>query len=397
MRIDPNKKVHKLKRDPYRLLTKIALYLAIFVAAGVGVFYLCSRAVESDYMTKRNQIERENAENEVEFNARLNELRNNANAFTDPITGDVVQQNLPSWEGTLDGKLWRVEDEGKNGLENTGTVTMSRSELWQGGLALINAWHAVPEEYTYDGLTSVGSASGYKIPVSDSSVQLLPAAYEALYALIEDCAAADLDSYIVREGYRSYETQSKYFEEKMAELSDKYSGDILISQTKKSVNYPGTSEYQSGFAFQMGLYSSDAAVAKTLGKFSEDKRGQYFIQNGWKEGIVLRFPTDGYPGEGWEDKSYKTGVSSKLLIFRYVGKAHAAVMRAMDYCLEEYVELLIDHPHLSVYEDGALRYEIYRIADTGDASFNLPVPNPASSFQASFDNMGGIVLAYSYN
>ena len=237
----------------------------------------------------------------------------------------------------------------------------------------------------------------YKIPVTDNTVQLFPAAYEGLLSLINRCTEAGYDSYIVRQGYRSNEEQTKLFEDAMQRLSSQYSGDILIEQTKKDVNYPGTSEYQSGFAFQMGLYNRDAAIANTLGKFSEDKRVQYFIENCWKDGIVFRFPVDGFPRSDWESKTYKTGISAKLLLFRYVGNAHAAVMRTMDYCLEEYLEFLISHPHITVYEDGALRYEIYRISGADGDSFTLPVPNPASSYQASLDNLGGVVLAYTYN
>lgn len=398
MRINPNKKVHKIKRDPYKVLAKLALILAVCVVAGVGIFYLCSKAVERDYVIKRDQIDQMNAENEVEFNTRLNEMRAGANnAFSDPISSDTADENLPSWEKTLDGKVWRVEDEGKTGLENVSTVTLSRSELLQGGLVLINPWHSVPSDYSYEGLLSVGSNSNYKIPVTDNTVQLFPAAYNGLLSLINRCTEAGYDSYIVRQGYRSNEEQTKLFEDAMQRLSSQYSGDILIEQTKKDVNYPGTSEYQSGFAFQMGLYNRDAAIANTLGKFSEDKRGQYFIENCWKDGIVFRFPVDGFPRSDWESKTYKTGISAKLLLFRYVGNAHAAVMRTMDYCLEEYLEFLIAHPHITVYEDGALRYEIYRISGAEGDSFTLPVPNPASGYQASLDNLGGVVLAYTYN
>ena len=237
----------------------------------------------------------------------------------------------------------------------------------------------------------------YKIPVTDNTVQLFPAAYEGLLSLINRCTEAGYDSYIVRQGYRSNEEQTKLFEDAMQRLSSQYSGDILIEQTKKDVNYPGTSEYQSGFAFQMGLYNRDAAIANTLGKFSEDKRGQYFIENCWKDGIVFRLPIDGFPRSDWESKTYKTGISAKLLLFRYVGNAHAAVMRTMDYCLEEYLEFLMAHPHITVYEDGALRYELYRISGAEGDSFTLPVPNPASGYQASLDNLGGVVLAYTYN
>ena len=85
-------------------------------------------------------------------------------------------------------------------------------------------------------------------------------------------------------------------------------------------------------------------------------------------------------------------------LYRYVGKAHSAAMRVLNLCLEEYIEFLIAHPHICVYEDGALKYEIVRFKIADDAqSVQLPVPNPASSYQASLDNMGGVVMAYTYS
>ena len=72
-------------------------------------------------------------------------------------------------------------------------------------------------------------------------------------------------------------------------------------------------------------------------------------------------------------------------------------MRVLDMCLEEYIEFLIAHPHICIYENDALAYEIVRIKGVGDQqSIALPVPNPASGYQASLDNMDGVVMAYSY-
>ena len=72
-------------------------------------------------------------------------------------------------------------------------------------------------------------------------------------------------------------------------------------------------------------------------------------------------------------------------------------MRVLDMCLEEYIEFLIDHPHICIYEDGALAYEVVRIKGADSASsMALPVPNPANDYQASLDNMDGVVMAYSY-
>lgn len=59
MRINSNKKIHKMKRDPYKTLLRAAGILAIVVVVGIGIFYLCSLAVTNDYVTKRNAIEKQ--------------------------------------------------------------------------------------------------------------------------------------------------------------------------------------------------------------------------------------------------------------------------------------------------------------------------------------------------
>lgn len=398
MRINANKKIHKLKRDPYKTLLRTAGILAIVVVVGIGIFYLCSVAVMNEFVSKRNELDKQNAEAEVEFNAKMNALRSNQNASIDPNTGEISTADLPYWEATLEDKAWRLEDQGNIGLENTSTISLERSALINGGLLLVNAWHSLPYDFSDADLVSVGTASGYKIQVQDSTVRLFPPAYNALSEIIAAAAEAGHEHYIVREAYRSNDQQTEYFNSRMEKESEKYSGDILIEQTKKYVNYPGTSDYQTGMSFRMDLYSRDDASVNKLKFQGDSEQGKWFTENCWKYGIIFRFPVADFPNSTWEDKSYKTGVSAEMNLYRYVGKAHSAAMRIMDYCLEEYVEFLISHPHICIYEDGKLRYEIVRInMNETDTSFALPVPNPASDYQASMDNMGGIVMAYTYN
>ncbi|NLO86371.1 MAG: M15 family metallopeptidase [Clostridiales bacterium] len=399
MRINSNKKIHKIKRDPYKTLLRTTGILAIVVVLGIGIFYLCSMAVTHDYTTQRDNLEKTNAEAEVEFNAKMNALKSNQNATIDPDTGEISEEDLPFWENTLEGKVWRIEDEGSAGLENTGTISLNRADLVTGGMMLVNAWHSLPSDFSDSAMISVGETSNYKVQVKDASVKLYPVAYNALLNIVTDAEAAGYKHYIVHAGYRTNAEQTELFEAKMQKLSEKYTGETLIEQTKKDVNYPGTSEYQTGLSFQMGLYDKENTGEVDSKKgFQESDQGIWFTDNCWKYGVVFRFPVADFPNSTWEDKSYKTAVSTKLNLYRYVGKAHSAAMRVMDYCLEEYVEFLMLHPHICIYEDGALKYEIVRIgmADSLD-SFSLPVPNPASDYQASIDNMGGIVMAYTYN
>jgi D-alanyl-D-alanine carboxypeptidase len=143
------------------------------------------------------------------------------------------------------------------------------------------------------------------------------------------------------------------------------------------------------------LYDSeDPAVAKQA--LQQTPQGIWITDNSWKYGIIFRFPSDDYPTPQWEDKSYKTGVSIHLDLYRYVGKPHAAAMTILGYCLEEYVEFLIEHPHITVYENDVLRYEIVRINVNDQAAYDLPITNISSEYLASIDNLGAVVVAYTY-
>ena len=397
MRINTNKKVHKMKRDPYKTLLRLAGILAAVVVVGIGVFYLCTLAVNSDYVSTRERIEAENAEAEVEFYTQLNELRSQNAAAKENESGIVDSADLPSWEKELAGSLWRVEDEGSIGLENTSTITLDRASLINGGLLLVNAWHSLPNDFSEEGLISVGQTSGFDIQVQDNSVQLFQPAYDGLKEALDAAKEDGLEYFIVMEGYRSVAEQEALFSEEMQDLSSRYSDERLIAETKKKVNYPGTSDYHTGMTVRMDVYQRGNSELNDQKFQAESAQGAWLTENCWKYGFVFRFPSKDFPNSKWEDKSYKTGVSSQLNMYRFVGKAHSAAMRVLDMCLEEYIEFLIAHPHICIYENGALAYEVVRINGAGNnSSFALPVPNPANSYQASLDNMDGVVMAYSY-
>lgn len=383
----------KRKADPYKIFVRITIAIAVIALISLAVFIVCNTMVDSEYRSVVERIHQQNVADEQAFNVELSAMRENATQVVD--TGEEVVVDLPTWEAALDGTTWRIKDEGSAGLDNTYTVTINNSTLCEGGLMLVNAWHSVPEYFSATNLVSVGSASGWKIPVADSTVQLFPDVMSALQAMYTDATAAGMANYIVREGFRTNERQTELFTAQMDKLSSKYSGTILTEETKKTVNEPGTSEYQTGLSFRMGLYNKeDPAVAKL--KFQETPQGQWFAENCWKYGIIFRFPSVDYPSPQWEDKSYKTGVSAHLDLYRFVGKPHAVAMKLLGFCLEEYVEFLKDHPHITIYENDVLRYEIVRINVNAQSAYDLPITSLSSGYLASIDNLGAVVMAYTY-
>lgn len=375
------------KRKKSALRTLVTCTIIFLVVAGVcfGASYAIDAYRQSALAERQAQVKA--------TNEKLREQNQIAQAeYQSALSkGENIAWPKPNPEG------WDIVDLSAYPLEYTYDTVVDRSALLTGGLLLVNPWHSLPADFSDAALLSLGNASNWKVAVTDANVKLFQPAVDAMIELITDATAAGLKDFIVREGYRSNERQSELFYGAMDKLSKRYSGDILMEMTKKEVNFPGTSEYQTGMSFTVALYNRDDPKVADQ-KFQESAQGKWMTENSWKYGLIFRFPAEDFPNTSWEDKSHKTGVSIRLNIYRYVGKAHAAVMRVLNNCcLEEYIEYLIQHPHIAVYEDGVLKYEIFRQADAGNYTFNLQVPSAASVHEFSLDNMGGVVSAFTYN
>ena len=372
----------------------VVLIITILVAAlAAGCFLVkplltdpIRKAATDDLAKKQQETEQKNQEIMAEYSAAITELKNQRN----------VKPANPAWpEPSSEG--WDVVDLTNYPLENQTASVANRADLMAGGMLLINEWHSRPGDFDDSKITSVGKYLGgnTKVQVNDYNVSLFPVACDALMEAITAARAEGLEHYLVEEGYRSWETQNTYFQNKMEKLSTQYSGDALIAATKKEVNYPGTSEFNSGLSFTLRLYDkNDPEVAKP--KYSTTEQAKWMNTNCWKYGLIFRFPLSSWPLEETQDKSFKTGVSVKLNPYRYVGKGNAAVMHYFDFCLEEYIEYLQEHPHIAVFEDGNLKYEIYRQYVGDAASFNVQLTGNAVSYSSSLDNMGAVITVFEY-
>ena len=344
-------------------------------------------AIAKANQTAREEVEARNRESEARYAASIAELESQASIPTNPSWPDHKSEG------------WDILDLSNIPLENQTAETRTRADLMTGGMLLINEWHSRPEDFDESGVVSVGKAykGDEKIQVKDNNVTLFPNAIEALHEALAAAKADGMEHYLVEEGYRSWETQNTYFQNRMNKLSSKYDegGDALIAATKKEVNYPGTSEYNSGLAFELRLYEKGNPDVSTP-KYSTTDQGKWMNENCWKYGIVFRFPQAGWPLETSTDKSFKTGVSKHLNLYRFVGKGNAAIMHYLDFTLEEYIEYLQEHPHIALFEDGVLKYEIYRQYAGDEAYLDVQLTRNARSYTSSLDNMGAVITVFEY-
>ena len=372
------------RRDPIKVMLVWTVCLAVLAA---GCFFL------GNYITtyrdglleaKQKEVEAINAQRDQEYAKALAEFE----AATQ--SGANLAWPTPAGEG------WEVIDLTSYPLENPSIVTLNRADIMNNGMLLVNEWHSRPDDFIEENLVSIGNYTDGKIAVDNYNLELFPVVIDALQAAINDAATLGHENYIVREAYRSWDTQNALFNKYMDQYSSRYSGDELIERTKRDVNYPGTSEFNTGLTFTLDLYKrGDAAVNNA--NYIETEAGKWMSENCWKYGLVFRFPKSDFPLKGTQDKSYKTGVNVSLEAYRYVGKGHATVMNQLGLCLEEYIEYLQEHSHIAVFENGVLRYEIVRQYVGDDVNpIQIEITGKAINYISSLDNMGAVITVFEY-
>ena len=385
------------RKDP---MIALIIALVVLAALAAGAWYFGGRI--TDYRaelleTKQTEVELRNAEKEAAYNAELNQYRNE-------IASNQANKAWPAAKA----EGWDVIDLTNYPLEAPGSVTVSREDVMYNGLLLVNEWHSRPADFDESKMVSIFSYAkdaGLETFWDDSSCKLHPVAIDALVDLIKDARALGYNYFTVRKGYnfRTYEEQNKLFQDELAyqrERRPNLKEEELIARAKAKVNYPGTSDYNSGLSCVLKIYVPEDGEVKQYYKdtpFYETADGKWLLENAWRYGFVFRFPIEGFPTADTMSKSYKTGVSVDLNLYRYVGKAHAAVMNHLDLCLEEYIEYLQEHPHIAVFEDGVKRYEItYQKVGDDVATFSVDINRLTNNYTMSLDNFGGVVTAYEY-
>ncbi len=385
--------LNKKRKDPMAGLIVLAVLMALLVAGCIIGGSMIREYRAALLNEKKQAVMDRNAQKEAEYDQAVAEYMAKLNQSNE-VNEDWPQAKAEGWD---------IIDLTNYPLEAPGQVAVSRADIMNNGLLLVNEWHSRPEDFDDSGVVSVAGYVRNTIEgsiVENNTCKLLPVAIDALVALLKDAKAAGLDGYVLEAGstYRSYDDQYTLFQKEVDSQREKhpsYSEEKLLERAKRSVNYPGTSEFNTGLSFKLYLYKSGSDLSST--PFYQTAQGQWLYENSWKYGIVFRFPKAGYPMADTTDKTYKTGVTSSLNIYRYVGVANAEVMHHLDLCLEEYIEYLQAHTHVAVFEDGVKKYEITR-QQVGDeaGSFYVDINRVTSNYTMYLDNMGGVITVYTY-
>ena len=181
-------------------------------------------------------------------------------------------------------------------------------------LLLVNPWNAVPEDYAVS-LVSIGDGESVD-----------QRCYGDLMQMLDDCAVYGNAQPYVCSSYRTNDTQTRLYENKVDRLiAQGYSPSDARTEAAKAVAIPGTSEHQLGLAVDivdLRYQVLDAGQEDTATQ-------QWLMQNSWKYGFILRYPSD---------KTAVTGIIYEPWHYRYVGRENAKAIYESGLCLEEYLQ-----------------------------------------------------------
>ena len=245
---------------------------------------------------------------------------------------------------------------------------MEAAALQEGTLVLVNA------DYGYDAelprTVSVYDNKTGNYLVKDIYLSLDPTAMTQLNAWMDAFAAESgkRDVNIVA-GWRSYDDQTAIYRNAV-ETKGQAHADAYIA-------LPGHSEHHTGLALDLDTYDLSSG---TSGGFDGDGAYTWAVDHAWEFGFIQRYPPA---------KSDITGIDYESWHFRYVGLPHSYIMSTKNLCLEEYIELLRQHPdtaeHLTCTCQGKT-YELYY--SPGPA---VPVPTDRT-YTVSGNNVDGYVI-----
>ncbi len=224
-----------------------------------------------------------------------------------------------------------------NGLSADGLAGVKTQELLYSGnalsadqapkpdfLMLVNRQHKLGKNDAPTDLVTIESVlSADIVKVKYSGTKADRTATEALGRMLSAAIADGLSNFQISSAYRTYSEQQKLVDNSVAKYQKNnpdWSRDRCLSATYNTVAPAGTSEHQTGLAF-------DITVPNV--SFTGTAQQKWLHEHCAKYGFVVRFTAD---------KQKLTGFVAESWHFRYVGVEAAQTMTQNSWCLEEYVE-----------------------------------------------------------
>lgn len=191
-------------------------------------------------------------------------------------------------------------------------------------LILVNRQHKLGKNDAPTDLVTIENVlSADIVKVKYAGTKADRTATEALGRMLSAAIAEGISNFQISSAYRTYSEQQKLVDNSVAKYQKNnpdWSRDRCLSATYNTVAPAGTSEHQTGLAFDITV-PGVSFTGTTQQKWLHAHCAEY--------GFVVRFTAE---------KQKLTGFVAESWHFRYVGTEAAAVMTQNNWCLEEYVE-----------------------------------------------------------
>lgn len=192
-------------------------------------------------------------------------------------------------------------------------------------LILINRSHPIDSKYIPFDLVLLSNAIPSSLAkVGGSEIEGDRTAVQALKTMLQAAKQEGLDDWKINSGYRSYQYQQKIFDDSVSDFMQQgYSRSKAESSARVTIADPGTSEHQTGLAFDISVQG--------VSQFKGTDQQIWLHQHCWDYGFIIRYQ---------EDKEKITGYIAECWHIRYVGVQHSQKMREQNLCLEEYLGMV---------------------------------------------------------
>jgi D-alanyl-D-alanine carboxypeptidase len=185
-------------------------------------------------------------------------------------------------------------------IENTAPASNKNIDI-----LLVNADNPLAQNYQPVELINLFKQRGRKFQLARSDIEICRIVYEAMQNMFTAAKNDGVDGFIITSGYRSHDEQAA----------------IYANTTNGTAALPGTSEHQTGLAFDVTAYGN--------GNFELTPQFEWLSKHCGEYGFILRYPKGkeditGFPYEPWH--------------YRYVGLPYSKEIMDEGITLEEYLE-----------------------------------------------------------
>ena len=255
--------------------------------------------------------------------------------------------------------------------------TVSRAQLLQGYLMLVNPAHPLPGDFSPPNIYQIRTMVGSYLPALEG----VTLCREAVYALCSIQLEYPLErgAELIR-GTLSRAQQEDWRREAFGRYARVYPLNEALNRAFSAVPGGGESEHQLGYALDIALKGP-----LSLGKrdpLMRNETGAWLSGHMWRYGWIYRNPPEN-SSCGCED-----------IHLRFVGKVHAAAMHALSMNLEDYLSLLRKEGKITICRENKPWAYLYCMPCEGNLSFRVP---EKTIWQASADNTGYAVIAIAAN